>query len=132
MRKVIWLFCSLLCVIFLSACDPNSGKRPYDYGPAIWSDEKNNIWFSVADGTSEIGEVESGDKIIPIMFNFASGSEVVITLVDDEQFIVLLRGKGIFSPTEMRITNITQDELFNGEVEELTFTRQELPDSSTA
>jgi hypothetical protein len=136
--------CMFLMCLLLSGCygsdfrnyipgawDPDSGKRPTDYGPSKWIYEDPNIWFEVPapeEGSSNRqtalnGEIKLEDKIIKITVFFNSGRTVFITKADTEDGL-LLTGLCTFNSEKLVVEIDKKDDvIFGGQYDEITFVK---------
>lgn len=127
MKKLISLF--LVCVILCSCnYDPYEGKRPFDYGDAIWVCESPSVCFEVKTSSPNYhkpeGLVSVNDKEVYYTMEFDPVCNTVFLEID---FNHKLMGECEFSPQKMVVkVDKKTDTLFNGQYDELVFVRQEV------
>ncbi|MBR2353481.1 MAG: hypothetical protein IKA76_03145 [Clostridia bacterium] len=111
------------------ATDFYCGKRPYDYGEAMWVCESPDAWFIVGPEDDERlifpeGEITVGDKAIKFTLSFGYGVTAHFT---DENDNVILRGTCKYSPEKLIITvDKESDMLFDGRYDTITFVKKAL------
>ena len=126
MKKLVSLF--LVCIVLCSCnYDPYNGKRPIDYGDAIWVCESPPVCFEVKTDSPNYdkpqGLVSVDDKEMSCEVWFDPVFNTVFLRVD---FNHKLEGDAEFSPQKMVVkVDKKSDTLFNGQYDELVFVRQE-------
>lgn len=78
-NKKIFIGCLLFCTLFLMGCDPNAGKRPYNYANTTWVSEEPYIMMKT-EKTDEPSycEMEVNGEIVQVEILFASGTLVAV------------------------------------------------------
>lgn len=128
MKRFLLITCILLVLITLSACvDYYAGRRPYDYGRAMWISESPDAWFMVTSEDDENfiypkGEITIDDKTIEFTLSFGHDNVAFFT---DENEDDILRGSCKFGPEKLIITvDKDKDTIFNGQYDTITFIRE--------
>jgi hypothetical protein len=123
----------LFIIIFLCGCDPWSGKRPYDYGKAIWTSDSPKGWFIVNTYEEDknfifpkgVFIVDNKNIKFILGFDYSNVADFV-----DENGVQILFGTCKYYPGRLVIKiDKTKDRIFNGMIEKITFIRE--PISST-
>ncbi len=131
MKKALILCCILLMIITFSGCvfaiDFYSGKRPYDYGEAIWVCESPSGWFAVNASENDEnfiypeGEFVVDDRTVKFTLSFGYSNKASF---EDENDVMILLGTCKFSSNKLIITvDKETDTLFNGYYDTITFVR---------
>lgn len=131
LKKGLIVICILLalltswggCVI---TTDFYAGKRPYDYGEAIWVSEAPDAWFAVAPREDAYsiypeGELSIDNKIIKFVISFGYSQNACFT---DENNNIILVGTCKYSPEKLVIiVDKKRSPCLNDQYESITFVR---------
>lgn len=139
MKKIISLLI-ITCAVILTGCaDPYNGKRPVDYGEAIWICEETDMYFEVGPEYSIplYGKlIRDGQELdIEVWFMDVDLTSIEV-IYNDGEFRVNseLWGRSEFYPDKV-IIHVNEDShpdsIFYGKYEKLTFIRTEKQDSNT-
>ncbi len=137
MKKTIIISYLLVTLITFCGCvfatDFYGGKRPFDYGEAIWVSESPDAWFIVNSYEEDEryyrpkGEIVVGNETIKFALSFDRAVTVRFT---DEKGNYMLVGTCKFGPDKLVITvDKEKDTLFNGQYDTITFVREEIAES---
>lgn len=137
LRKLLIAALSVISIFTISGCnlDPYYGKRPFDYGTAMWVCENTSAWFIVNPDDDNYyypkGEVVYNGQTIQVGFRFIhETNRVFIDFLDSNdssnisEYDQMLNGECIFSPEKLVIkVDKDTDALFDGQYDTLVFIR---------
>ena len=132
MKKCLIIVLAIFLFIFSSSCDMHSGKRPYDYPPAIWVSEDPIMWFEI--GKSDNSAYVPIEKIfgylildghnieIEVFFDYGNG--VYFNEKNDALDRPTTRGRCTFSKDKLVVKiDKKRDFFLNGLYETIEFIR---------
>ena len=133
MKKIISLLIITYTVLLTSCIDPYFGKRPVDYGEAIWTCNEVDMWFEVENEHSRVfkGQLTINDQTVDIEVWFMEHNLTSIEVIyNDGEFRVNseLWGHSEFYPDQVILhidEELERDSIFYGKYETLTFIRTE-------
>lgn len=134
MKKIINILIIITCTVLLTSCiDPYFGKRPVDYGEAIWTCNEVDMWFEVENEHSRVfkGQLTINDQTVDIEVWFM---EHDLTSIEALNHGGELWGHSEFYPDQVILhidEKLERDSIFYGKYEKLTFIRIEKQDSNT-
>ena len=141
LKKTLVIGCILLMLITFCGCvvittDFYSGKRPYDYGKAIWVCESPDAWFIVNTPEDDEyffypkGEFAIGNKTVKFTLSFGYSN---VASFEDENDDMILLGTCKYSSEKLIITvDKEKDTLFNGQYDTIIFIRNAIAETTSA
>lgn len=125
LKKTITILILIVSMLFLTACDPNAGKRPYDYPDTKWICEDPYVYIEVDGHGDMYSYYICDDQEQPLDILFSSGSGVTgmlpnTVLVSDET--ILFEGYAHFGRTSFSI-ELFEDHIWGGQYRKLKFKR---------
>lgn len=114
----------LLVSVFLTACNPYDGRRPYEYINSVWICETPYIYASVdeyGEITAYIGKDED-KQYIDLCFDFGTGLDAIKAGETNVSEYLLFSGDCEFRKMSFTVV-IVEDNLWDGEYSQLKFTR---------
>lgn len=142
MKRAGVFLCCILTLLITCACDPYSGKRPFDYGRATWICEEYSIWFCVdmeqEDYYYPKGKIQLNGNIYFCKFYFIHQTNQVSISVypleyenisdaalDTNFMFGELHGECKFSEDSFVLfVDEARDTVFDGRVDQMIFVRQ--------
>lgn len=131
MRKIIQSSLVMVLILTFSGCvNLYNGRRPADYGPAIWISKNPDIWFEVPiiqdqndRKESFAGQISFNDQTIQINVAFNYGNTVFFFKSTSDGGM-LLNGRCDFGSEKMIVKiDKKSDNLFGGFYDQIVFIR---------
>ncbi len=133
--RIKYIIVVIIVLFTCTGCDVDryKGKRPVDLGDARWVSTSPYMYFDVYENTNAyasdltLGVLKYDGKEINFLVGFDEEGTGVRFVVDGPEFETLLYGYCSFSPDKFVVTiDYEEDCIFNGDVKEITFTKESL------